>query len=138
MPAARTLHADPPRRRRKRFMPFTLLSMTLLAFATWLMLNAGAIREFLAVYYERNSEQEHIEMLQQRIRILSKQQLGLKYNGFEAEKQARERIGLKKPGEQVIYVKPPQDESVIPAALPAEETTTSATQTPPLEIVPGL
>jgi cell division protein FtsB len=96
---------------RKRFFPLTAVGVLLFASLTWLAVNAGALREYIQAYEARTREQERIDELQQRIRILTKQQRGLKYNGFEAERRARERLGLHKPGEQVIYLKPATDDS---------------------------
>lgn len=114
---------------RKRFFPLTAVGFLLVAIVTWIGVNASALREYIRVYEARTREQERIDELQQRLRILTKQQRGLKYNGFEVERRARERLGLHKPGEQVIYLKPSSVESTITlettasAALLAEQNT---------------
>lgn len=113
------------------------MGFLLAAVVSWVAVNAGALREYIQAYEARNREQERIDELQQRIRILIKQQRGLKYNGFEAERRARERLGLHKPGEQVIYLKPATAEaSTSPVIqLPVDDTAKRSAPSSPTQAV---
>lgn len=102
---------------RSRFFLLKGLAFIATAITIWLVINARNIKEYIETYEKRSGEAEEITKLEQRIRILEKQQNSLKQNGFETEVQIRERIGMHYPGEKVIFLKP-------------DERGTSATATP--------
>lgn len=89
-----------------RFLIFKGLAFVTVCIAGWLLLNVRNLQEFLDTYEARNREQEEIELLDQRIRTLEKQQRSLQLNGFEKERQVRERLGMHYPGEKVIFLRP--------------------------------
>jgi hypothetical protein len=107
-----------------RFFLFKGLVFTMLAITVWLLINARNLQEFLDTYYKRNREAEKIAELRERIRTLENQQRGLRANGFEAEKQVRERFGFHLPGEKVIHLVPESEKAKV---LQAQEAATSAT-----------
>lgn len=107
----------------------------MLAVTFWLLINARNLQEFLNTYYKRNREAEKIAELRERIRTLENQQRGLRANGFEAEKQVRERFLYHLPGEKVIHLVPESEKAKV---LQAQEAATSATLPAPAAAVsPG-
>jgi cell division protein FtsB len=88
-----------------RFLFFKALAFVTICIVGWLLINVRNLQQFLDTYEARNREQEEIELLEQRIRTLEKQQRSLQMNGFEKERQVRERLGMHYPGEKVIFLR---------------------------------
>ena len=88
-----------------RFYLFKALFISVVLVVAWLLLNAHNLREFLDTYSRRNQEQDQIEAMQEQVRMLERQHASLANNGQEMEKQIRERWGMHKPGENVIFLK---------------------------------
>ena len=107
---------------RKRFLIFKGLAFFAFATSVWLIVNVRNIQEYISTYELRDREVEDIEMLEQRITDLERKQRSLQMNGFEQERQVRDRIGMHFPGEKVIFLKP--DEGA------RETTRPTATATP--------
>jgi hypothetical protein len=113
-----------------RFFLFKGLVFAMLAITIWLLLNARNLQEFLDTYYKRNREAERVAMLKQRIHTLEGQQRGLRENGFEAERQVRERFFYHLPGEKVIHLVPESEKDKVAAAQALQTSATLATPTP--------
>jgi cell division protein FtsB len=88
-----------------RFYLFKALFISVLLVVAWLLLNVRNLREFLDTYSRRNQEQQQIELMQEEVRKLERQHASLASNGQEMEKQIRERWGMHKPGENVIFLR---------------------------------
>lgn len=89
-----------------RFFLFKVFTLALIVGVVWLLWNAGNLREWLSANSERTRELEEIQKLRDRVIALQAQRKSLALEGFEAERAARERLGLHKPGEKVIHIKP--------------------------------
>ncbi len=89
-----------------RFFLFKVFTLALIVGVVWLLANAGNLREWLSANSERTRELEEIQKLRDRVAALQAQRKSLALEGFEAERQARERLGLHMPGEKVIHIKP--------------------------------
>lgn len=98
-----------------KFFVFKGLVFTFVVVSGWILLNIPTFREFLETYSKRNQEREQIQLLEQSIHELKKQQHSLKINGFEAERHVREKFGMHRPGEKVIFLK---GETPAPAKRP--------------------
>ena len=107
---------------RKRFIIFKGLAFFAVALSAWLIINVRNIQEYIHTYEQRDRELEEIEKLEQRILDLERRQRSLKMNGFEKERQVRDRLNMHYPGEQVIFLRP-EDEV---AGTTNPETTQSA------------
>lgn len=108
----------------KRFLIFKALAFCALSISVWLIINVQNIQEYIATYEQRDREVQDIEMLEQRIRDLERKQHSLKNNGFEKERQVRDRIGMHYPGEKVIFLRP--EGALKNTTASAERATTAA------------
>lgn len=93
----------PPPPHSTRSYIVTGIIFTVIAFGFWFHLNRQNIQEFTETYKNREEAQLAITQTKQRIAQLKRQQQSLAYNGFETEKQIRERLQLHRPGEHVVF-----------------------------------
>jgi cell division protein FtsB len=77
----------------------------------WGVLQREAISDFLNDLDRRNLEQERTDNLGREIKQLEREKQVLAEDGYERERVARKRYKLSKPGEDILYLEYPTEDS---------------------------
>lgn len=91
--------------RRRRFPGLQSATLVMLGVLVWLILNVGNLRQFIAVYRQRDLQRDNVEAVKEQIKELENQQRSLEMGMFENEKSVREAYRLVRPGEKLILIK---------------------------------
>lgn len=92
------------------------MTFTFVAVMAVLLWDIPKLHELLDTYYRKNQEIEQIENMQNKIKMLKRQQASLQQNGFEVERQVRERFNWHRPGEKVINLRSDSSVKSVPAS----------------------
>jgi hypothetical protein len=130
---------------------FPLFSLGILTFIVgcgWLALSADSLREYMEAHRQRDQQLQQVATLRSEIHQLRARYESARRNGLETERQIRDRLDMRKPGERMLFLKreqPPagaQDEPPLlpggspvsppgtPARLSAPSTARPATRPP--------
>jgi cell division protein FtsB len=123
-------NTEPVASARPQFQLIGAVLFTIAAVALWLYFNRGNIHEYLEAQKKREEAQEVIAQMKEHNAMLKRQQQSLEMNGFESEKQMRERLGLHKKGESVIFLHYEDTPTTGPGAAAGAEATTTAPAAP--------
>lgn len=101
----------------QRGVAASVLTATLLV-AGWLLWNQREISDYLDRYENRNQLHDEVRRIERENAELERLERMLRHDGFEKEKVARERLQYVKPGEQVLFLDPPEGAEDSPTPTP--------------------
>jgi hypothetical protein len=113
MPAAEAGRRAPVRafktmsRKQGGFPVFSLLALAFLVGCGWLALSADSLWEYMTAHRERDVHLQQVATLRGEINQLRARYESARRNGIETQRQIRERLDLRRPGERVLYLQQP-------------------------------
>jgi hypothetical protein len=99
-------------RKQGGFPVFSLLALAFLVGCGWLALSADSLREYMAAHRDRDIQLQQVAALRAEIQQLRARYESARRNGLETQRQIRERLDMRRPGERVLFLQRPAPEPV--------------------------
>lgn len=77
----------------------------------WLAVNYDRLKDYFEARARRSEINRRVETMERQYSQLQEEKIQLERWGFSAEKVIRERFKMARPGERVILIQPPTEES---------------------------